>query len=104
MPLKKTTILLTLLMLTASVSFAKTKHSNKNYRIISTKSHTLFFKVKKSFVGGVVEVYDANNNFLEADELPHTHTKVHFDHAPAGDYMVIISKGSKSVKLMYYNI
>ncbi|GHN00704.1 hypothetical protein WSM22_21930 [Cytophagales bacterium WSM2-2] len=102
--MKKILVLLMLIVITATTSMAREKQPKKQVRVISTKQKTLFFKVRKAFVGGLIEVFDANNNFLEGEGVPHTHNKVHFEDAPAGVYTVIISKGNKSIELSYENM
>ena len=102
--MKTTTVLLTLLMITSSASFAKSKNPSPDYKIISTKQHKLYFKVDKAFIGGRIEVYDASMNFIEADEIPHTHTIIFFDKAPSGTYLIKVMKGNKVTTFNYTNI
>ncbi len=100
--MKTISALLILMALTVSVSFARTKEP-KTVKVISDKQHTVFIKVDKSFVGGTIKVYNADGKFLEAEELPHTHTKVFFDEAPAGNYIIKVIKGNQSLELEYHN-
>jgi hypothetical protein len=92
--------LLFLLLSSASFSWPKPK---QEYKILSVKNQTLYFKVNRSFVGGVVEVYDKNKIFMESEELPHTHTMIYFEEMPAGNYYVKVVKDNKVVELRYVN-
>ncbi len=88
------------MLLIASVSFAKPKPRN-DFKILSVKKNVLYFKVDRAFVGGVVEIYDANKKFMEADSLPHTHTMIYFDEMPSGHYVVTVKKGRKHTEFKY---
>ncbi|MGC4021466.1 MAG: hypothetical protein QM734_05755 [Cyclobacteriaceae bacterium] len=99
--MKTTTVTLMLLMLTASVSFAKMKQPKADYKVISFKNHALYFKVDKSFIGGTVELYDADNTLIECDDIPHTHTMVDFIDAPSGTYLIKVKKGDKIMEFSY---
>ncbi|MBI1769118.1 MAG: hypothetical protein HY015_00555 [Bacteroidetes bacterium] len=93
--MKPLSVLLALLILTVSTSFAKPKKPKPDYKIISIKRHSLYFKVDKSFVGGRMEIYNASGEFMEADDLPHTHTVIYFEEMPEGSYVLKVIKGSK---------
>ena len=102
--MKKTLFLAALLVfILANATYAKPKPKNE-LTIISVKKHVVYFKVGRSFVGGWVEVYDKDENCLEADSLPHTHTMIHFDKQPAGHYTVKVRKGKKHAEFEYINI
>src|SRR5579871_5879732 len=92
-----------LVAVTATVTHAKPKPKNE-LTIIFVKKQVVYFKVDKSFIGGSVEIYDKDNNCLEADSLPHTHTMVHFDEVPTGHYIVKVKKGSRYTEFEYINI
>ena len=102
--MKTKSFLLALLMLAASVSFAKGKQPKVDYKIISFKNHSLYFKVDKSFVGGTTELYDENNNLIETEGISHTHTMVDFENAPTGKYLIKVKKGNKTTEFSYKNI
>ncbi|GHN01452.1 hypothetical protein WSM22_29410 [Cytophagales bacterium WSM2-2] len=102
--MKKTTALLVLLFLATTVSFAKMKQPAPDFvRILHSKKHTLFIKVNRFFVGGTVEIYSAKKKFLEADVLPHELTKIFFDDAPSGKYIIKVKKGKMSFEFEYKN-
>jgi len=102
--MKRIFTVLMLTILTASVSLAKTKQPAPDFvRVLHSRKHTLFIKVHKYFVGGTVEIYSSRKHFLEADEIPHTHTKMFFDDAPAGDYIIKVIKGKMSFEFEYHN-
>jgi hypothetical protein len=93
--------LFTILMLVTFTTVARPKGKVK---IIALKSHSVYFKVDKSFIGGSVEVYDANQNLLESEELPHTHTMVFFHEKPSGKYFIKVKKGEKTIEFGYVHI
>lgn len=102
--MKKIVVILTVMLLTTTVSFGKKKQPVPEFvRILHSHKHTLFMKVHKFFVGGTVEIYNADRKFLEADHLPHTHTKVFFDEAPPGTYIIRITKGITSFEFTFIN-
>jgi hypothetical protein len=101
--MKKGIVLIALLVTVSTMSFANHDPS-KEAVILSTKNNVVYFKVDKSFVGGIVEVYDVNNNLLEGDTLPDTHTMIYFDEMPAGHYTVKITKGDEAVWFEYNSI
>jgi hypothetical protein len=92
-----------LLLSIAGITQARPKPQRKELTVISNKKRIVYFKVRKSFVGGSVEVYDESKACLEADSLPHTHTMIHFDEMPAGHYTVKVKKGLKSAEFNYEN-
>jgi hypothetical protein len=92
-----------LLIIVAKASQAKPKPKNE-LSIISVKRHTVYFKVNKSFIGGLIEIYDKDKNCLEADSIPHTHSMIYFDEFPAGHYTIKVKKGKKSTQFEYINI
>ena len=96
--------LLAIMMMTVSVAFAGPKKPKSDLKIIAVKSHSVYFKVDKSFIGGTVEIYDSNKTLLEAEYLPHTHTMVFFHEKPSGKYMIKVRKGNKKVEFGYINI
>ena len=102
--MKNLAALLIVTMLTASVSLAKSNDDGSDVKIITVKSHSVYFKVKRAFVGGTVEIYDANQNLLESEGLPHTHTMVFFDNKPSGTYFIKVKKGNKTVEFGYVNL
>ena len=102
--MKNIAVMLFMLMFAASTSFAKEKEPKRELKIITLKPHSVYFKVDQSFVGGTVEVYDANNTLLETDNLPHTHTMIYFDEKPSGKYFIKIKKGNKTVEFGYVHI
>jgi hypothetical protein len=91
-----------LILVLVTVSYAKDK-PQKDLTVLSVKNHVLYFKVNKSFLGGVVEVYDAKENFLEAEGLPHTHTMVYFEEVPKGVYIIRVKKGDQCAELKFDN-
>jgi hypothetical protein len=95
--------LIALLVTISTMSFANPKPSNEAV-ILSAKNNVVYFKVDKSYVGGVVEIYDVNNNLLEGDTLPDTHTMIYFDEMPAGHYTVKVKKGDEVVEFQYDTI
>jgi hypothetical protein len=95
-------IVLFVLLASVSVSFAKPR-PRLDFKILSTKKHILYFKVNRAFIGGVVEVYDQNKTRIESDELPHTHSMIYFDEAPAGYYTIKIKKNDRLVEFKYKN-
>ncbi|HTH57469.1 MAG TPA: hypothetical protein VL728_15570 [Cyclobacteriaceae bacterium] len=101
--MKNVVVLLFVVMLTTS-SFSMGKEPKEKLKIISVKSHSVYFKVDPSFVGGVVEVYDANKMLLAAEELPRTYTMVFFDEKPSGKYFIKVTKGNKTIEFGYVNI
>ena len=92
-----------LFLLFATVSFSQSK-PRQEFKVLSTRRHTLYFKVDRSFIGGVVEVCDENRNCLESDDLAHTRTLIYFDETPAGHYIVKIRKDDKVIEFQYDNI
>jgi hypothetical protein len=98
--MKKGIAIIAIMVTVMTVSFGSPKPSSEAV-ILSTKNNVVYFKVDKSFVGGVVEVYDANNNLLEGDTLPNTHTMIYFDEMPAGHYTVKVKKGDEAVEFEY---
>jgi hypothetical protein len=101
--MKKGIALIVLLVTLSTMSFAISKPC-KEAVILSTKNNVVYFKVDKSFVGGVVEIYDVNDNLLEGDTLPDTHTMIYFDEMPAGHYTVKVKKDDKEVEFEYDSI
>ncbi|HEV8513127.1 MAG TPA: hypothetical protein VGQ59_07610 [Cyclobacteriaceae bacterium] len=101
--MKKIFIAPVLLLSIASITQARPKPPRKELTVISDKKHVVYFKVNKSFIGGLVEVYDESQSCLEADSLPHTHTMVHFNEMPAGHYTVKVKKGNKLAEFSYNN-
>jgi len=101
--MKNVVVLLFAMMLSAS-AFAKEKQPKGKLKIITVKSHSVYFKVDQSFVGGTVEIYDSNKILLEAEELPHTHTMVFFDEKPSGKYFIKVKKGNKTIEFGYVHI
>jgi hypothetical protein len=101
--MKKGIALIALLVTISTMSFANSKPC-KEVVILSTKNNVLYFKVDKSFIGGIVEIYDANNNLLEGDTLPDIYTMIYFDEMPAGHYTVKVKKGDKVVEFEYDSI
>lgn len=93
-------------MLTVAVSicFAKPKEPKSDIKIITVKSHSVYFKVDHSFVGGTVEVYDASQKLLETEKLPHTHAMIIFNDKPSGKYFVKVRKGRKVIEFGYVHI
>jgi hypothetical protein len=103
--MKTVVSVLMVLVLSVTVSLAKTKESNSSHlKIIAVKSHSIYFKVHHSFVGGTVEVYDANQNLLESEDLTHTHTMVFFHEKPSGKYFIKVKKRGKTIEFGYVNI
>ena len=102
--MKNVVVILFVLMFATSASFAKGKEPKPELKIITLKPHSVYFKVDQSFVGGTVEVYDANKTLLETEELPHTHTMVYFDEKPSGKYFIKIKKGNKTLEFGYVHI
>jgi hypothetical protein len=92
-----------LILVLITASYAKPKPC-RDLKIVSVKKHILYFKVDKSFVGGLVEIYDETKSCLEADSIAHTHTMIYFDEMPAGHYTVKVKKGEKSAEFNYDNI
>ena len=85
-------------------SILKEKAQKKEFKILSTKQHELYFKVSKSILGGTVEVYDAQQNCMEAEELPHTHTMICFEEMPKGVYIIRVRKGDMCSEFKYDNL
>lgn len=102
--MKNIAAILFVLMFATSASLAKEKEPKRELKIITLKPHSVYFKVDQSFVGGTVEVYDANKTLLEAEELPHTHTMIYFDEKPSGKYFIKVKKGNKTVEFGYVHI
>ena len=102
--MKKVVALLFAVMLSISFSQAREKEPKGKFKIITVKPHSVYFKVHQSFVGGTVEVYDANQRLLETEQLPHTHTMVFFDEKPSGKYFIKVKKGNKTIEFGYVNI
>lgn len=96
--------LLAVMMMTASIAFAGPKKPKSDLKIIAVKSHSIYFKVDKVFIGGTVEIYDSNKTLLEAEVLPHTHTMVFFHEKPSGKYMIKVKKGNKKIEFGYIHI
>jgi hypothetical protein len=92
-----------LFLVLVTASYAKSK-PQKQFAVISVKKHVLYFKVAKSFLGGMVEVYDSREKFMEADDLPHTHTMIYFDEMPKGSYTIRLRKGNLLAEFKYDNI
>lgn len=88
----------------ANVAWAKPRPKNGDLKILSDKRQVVFFKVSRAYVGGWVEIFDANHVRLEADSLPHTHTMIYFDEMPSGHYTVRVKKGDKAVEFEYESI
>lgn len=91
------------ILLLVTVSYSKGK-PQKDLTILATKKQTVYFKVSKSFLGGKVEVYDANEKFMESEDLPHTHTMIYFDEIPKGVYTIRVRKGDQCAEFKYDNI
>jgi hypothetical protein len=91
-----------LILVLVTASYAKEK-PQKDFTLLSVKKHTLYFKVSKSFLGGVVEVYDAKEKFMEAEDLPHTHTMVYFEEMPKGVYIIRVKKGDQCTEFKFDN-
>jgi len=102
--MNKVAALLFAVMLNTSFSQAKGKEPNDKLKIITVKPHSVYFKVHESFIGGTVEVYDANQKLLETEALPHTHTMVFFDEKPSGKYFIKVKKGKKIIEFGYVHI
>ena len=101
--MKKIFIAPVLLLSIASIANARPKPPRRELTVISNKKRVVYFKVDKSFIGGLVEVYDESQACLEADSLPHTHTMIHFNDMPAGHYTVKVKKGNKLTEFNYDN-
>jgi hypothetical protein len=101
--MKKGIALIALMVTVLTVSFANPK-PGKEAVILSTRNNVVYFRVDKSFVGGVVEIYDVKKNLLEGDSLPDTHTMIYFDEMPAGHYIVRVTRGDEAVEFEYDNI
>ncbi|HTH56294.1 MAG TPA: hypothetical protein VL728_09625 [Cyclobacteriaceae bacterium] len=102
--MRKIVVLLTVMLFATTVSFGKRKQPAPEFvKILHSKNQTLFMKVHKFFVGGTVEVYSADRKFLESDYLPHPLTKVFFDEAPKGSYIIKVTKGKMSFEFIYIN-
>jgi hypothetical protein len=95
-------IITVLLLLVGAASYSRSDPHTKMV-ILSNKNHVLYFKVDKSLVGGIVEIYNENNVLLESDELPHTHTIIYFDEMPRGCYIVKVKKGDMLLEFSYEN-
>lgn len=102
--MNKLLVLVFAMALTTSPSQAKAKEPKGKLKIITVKAHSVYFKVDQSFVGGTIEVYDANKTLLESEELPHTHTMVFFDEKPSGNYFIKVKKGDKTIEFGYVHI
>ena len=102
--MNKVVALLFVVMLSTSFSQAKEREPKGKLRIITVKPHSIYFKVHQSFVGGTVEVYDANQTLLETEALPHTHTMVFFDEKPSGKYFIKVKKGNQTIEFGYVHI
>jgi len=92
---------LILVLVTAAYSKGKPP---KDFTLLSVKKQAVYFKVNKAFLGGKVEVYDANENFLEGEDLAHTHTMLYFEEIPKGVYTVRVKKGDLCTEFKYNNI
>lgn len=92
-----------LLLVVITASYSKSKPQT-NFKVISIKKNTVYFKVNKSFIGGVVEVYNANNQCMDGEDLPHTHTMIYFDDAPKGFYTIRVKKGDLCMEFKYHNM
>lgn len=91
-------------MFTTTISHAREREPKGKLEIITVKSHSVYFKVDQSFVGGTVEIYDSNKTLLGSEGLPHTHTMVFFDEKPSGKYFIKVRKGNKAIEFGYVNI
>jgi len=101
--MKKVIVLIAFLVTVSTMSFARPKQCNEAV-ILSNKNNVVYFKVDRSFIGGTVEIYDANKNLMEGDMLTHTHTMVYFDEMPAGHYIVRVTKDAETVEFGYDRI
>jgi hypothetical protein len=97
------TCLTILFLLVASISFSKPR-PKQDYKVLSTKNQTLYFKVNKLFVGGVVEVYNENEVLMESEDLSNPLTMIYFDEMPVGRYIIKIKKDGKFTEIKYNNI
>lgn len=102
--MNKFVTILTVLILTAISSFAHDETAQSDIKIIAVKSHSVSFKVNEVFVGGIIEVYDANNNLLEAEELASAHAMVRFHEKPSGRYTIKVKKENKETEFGYIHI
>ncbi len=57
--MKKIILLTGVLLFLVTASYSKSKPQT-DFKVISIKKNTVYFKVNKAFLGGVVEVYDSN--------------------------------------------
>lgn len=104
--MKTYSTILLLVLASVSVSFSKPKprlRHKEEFKILSTKKHILYFKVNKSFIGGLVGVYDEKKNCVEEEDLPHTHTMIYFDEVPDGVYLIKVIKDKKAIEFKYRN-
>jgi hypothetical protein len=102
--MKKIIVLTLAMLMSTMISFGKRKQPAPDFvKILHSHKHTLFMKVHKFFVGGTVEVYNAKHEFLEADHLPDPLTKIFFDDAPKGTYIIKVTKGKMSFEFEYWN-
>lgn len=102
--MNKFVTILTVLILTAFRSLAHEETSQSDVKIIAVKSHSVSFKVHEVFVGGIIEVYDANNNLLETAGLANVYAMVRFHEKPSGRYIIKVKKENKETEFGYLHI
>ncbi|MBS1682089.1 MAG: hypothetical protein JST48_10275 [Bacteroidetes bacterium] len=100
--MKKTAVLLILLITSTCFSFAKPRNESE-HKILSVKNHALYFKVDKSFIGGTVEIYNAHNKLVGEETLTSTHTTLDFINIPMGNYTIKVKKVNNIILFNYSN-
>ncbi|MEO5979886.1 MAG: hypothetical protein ABIS36_13380 [Chryseolinea sp.] len=64
-------------------------------RVISTKTDIFYFKVDKSFIGAVIEVFSADGALLITDTVSHHKAIIDFYFERAGKYSIKMTKNDR---------
>jgi hypothetical protein len=88
----------------ASVSSFATAEKAESVQVLSTKRYIFYFKVDKSLVGGVAEIYTADNVQVGTEKIEHVKNIVDFFYLAPGTYTVKIRKDDKEFSFTYVNV
>ncbi len=99
----KKLIALAILTLTFStgISFAGAKPRKEEVVVLSTKREMFYFKVKKSFLGATIEVYDSSNKKTGSELVFAKRMLLDFYYMPADTYVIKIKKGDQLLEFQY---
>jgi hypothetical protein len=93
-------ILNTVLLLLITVSVAMANSNASHVHVISTKTDIFYFRVDKSFMGAIIEVY-SQGNLIRTDTVMHRRNILDFYLDDPGTYQIRIKKDGGEAIFQY---